>query len=142
MGMATSVDAMRRLLPASAARHLHVQAFTLPSPNEYLEGVIKATLLNPSILFGICCNTLKFLIGYYEKYDSTVTSFLRALKVCFVIALLRFLKQNGKFKSLGIVEMEYFGQMACMEHFWSQPLSFLCARATDSNQVIVLPQIL
>ena len=84
LGMATSVDAMRKLLPASAARHLHVQAFTLPSPNKYLEGVLKATLLNPSVFFNICCHTLKFLIGYYEKYDSTVTSFLRALKVWFI----------------------------------------------------------
>mgnify|MGYP002775459534 FL=1 len=99
--MATSVDAMRRLLPASAARRLHVHTFTLPSPNEYLEGVIKATLFNPTILFDICCDTLKFLIAYYEKYDSTVTSFLRALKVWLIYPWLG-AKANDVFQSCAL----------------------------------------
>lgn len=105
LGMATSREAMQKLLPASAARRLHVHTFTLPSPNEYLEGIIKGVLLNPTLSFDIGCDALRFLLSHYQKYDSTVTSFLRALK------------------------------MACMEHFLSQPLSFLCTKPLEpSNQ--------
>ncbi|KAI5059520.1 hypothetical protein GOP47_0025839 [Adiantum capillus-veneris] len=95
MGMTTSGEAIRKLLPGSAARHLRVHSFMFPSPDEYLEGVI-GVLLKGMPVFTLGCDALSFLLIQYQKYDSTVISFLRALK------------------------------MACTEHFVSQPLSFLC----------------
>ncbi|KAH7306684.1 hypothetical protein KP509_22G025100 [Ceratopteris richardii] len=102
MGMATSGEAIRKLLPGSTTRHLHMHNFMFPSPDEYLEGIIKGVILRPFPLFTVGHDVLRFLLSQYDKYDSTVTSFIRALK------------------------------MACMEHFMSQPLSFLCTISLDS----------
>lgn len=82
MGMATSGEAIQNLLPGSAARHLHLHNFMLPSPNEYLEGILKGVLLKPTPVFTIGSEVLNYLLIHYQKYDSTVTSFVRALKVC------------------------------------------------------------
>ncbi|MCO5561173.1 hypothetical protein L7F22_014794 [Adiantum nelumboides] len=112
MGMATSGEAIRKLLPGSAARHLHVHNFMFPSPDEYLEGIIEGVLLKGTPLFTVGCDALSFLFTQYQKYDSTVISFLRALKV------------------------------ACMEHFITQPLSFLCASlASNPAQTITEPHL-
>lgn len=96
MGMATTVDALRKLLPSSAIQHLHPQRFNLKYPLERLEAVLTAVLVKSFYGFYIGHKVAKFLYSFFLRQDGTVTSFLRALKI------------------------------ASMEHFYSEPLSFLC----------------
>jgi origin recognition complex subunit 3 len=96
MGMATTVDALRKLLPSSAIQHLHPQRFNLKYPLERLEAVLTAVLIESFFGFYIGHKVAKFLYNFFLRQDGTVTSFLRALKI------------------------------ASMEHFYSEPLSFLC----------------
>eukprot|EP00249_Psilotum_nudum_P019366 c27218_g1_i1 orf=154-2214(+) len=101
MGMATTTDALRNLLPASGLRLLHVKKFTLQCPYDYLKNIIRAVLLEPLNGFYFGFEVMKFFLSRFRSHDTTITSFLRALK------------------------------MACMEHFCSQPLSFLCKNVSQ-----------
>eukprot|EP01018_Ginkgo_biloba_P007633 Gb_17510 [translate_table: standard] len=103
MGMATTVDSLRKLLPSSAIQHLRLQRFNLKYPLERLEAVVSALLIESFCGFDIGHKVAKFLYNFFLKQDGTVTSFVRALKI------------------------------ACMEHFCVEPLSFLCKELTQDG---------
>ncbi|XP_057863535.1 origin of replication complex subunit 3 isoform X1 [Cryptomeria japonica] len=102
MGMATTVDALRKLLPSSAIQHLNPQRFNLKYPLERLEAFIIAILIESFCGFDIGFKVARFLYTNFLRQDGTATFFLRALK------------------------------MACMEHFYHEPLSFLCNELTKN----------
>lgn len=104
MGMATTVDALRKLLPSSAIQHLHPQRFNLKYPLERLEAVLTAVMIESFCGFYIGHKVAKFLYNFFLRQDGTVTSFLRALKI------------------------------ACMEHFYTEPLSFLCNELVEDKR--------
>ncbi|KAH9322169.1 hypothetical protein KI387_016808, partial [Taxus chinensis] len=103
MGMATTVDALRKLLPSRAIHHLHPQRFNLKYPLERLEAFIIAVMIESFCGFDIGFEVAKFLYTNFLRQDGTATSFLRALKI------------------------------ACMEHFYCEPLSFLCKELFENS---------
>ncbi|KAG1355438.1 putative Origin of replication complex subunit 3 [Cocos nucifera] len=95
MGVATSFDAPRRLLPSDAQQHLHPCKFSLGSPCEKMNALIESVLVKSCSGFSIGHKVAAFLINYFLRHDGTITSFVRALK------------------------------LACVKHFEMEPLSFL-----------------
>ncbi|KAG6544769.1 hypothetical protein Mapa_013795 [Marchantia paleacea] len=103
LGMATSDDAIRKFLPASTLARLHLWRFSLRAPQKLLETITRAVLIESFCAFDLSHEVILFLYGYFESHDLTVTSIIRSLKV------------------------------ACVEHFWNEPLSFLCGDLLASN---------
>ncbi|BFI31064.1 origin recognition complex subunit 3 [Marchantia polymorpha subsp. ruderalis] len=103
LGMATSDDAIRKLLPASALARLHLWRFSLKAPQKLLETITRAVLIESFCAFDLSPEVILFLYGYFESHDLTVTSIIRSLKI------------------------------TCAEHFWREPLSFLCGELLVLN---------
>lgn len=81
MGVATTFDAPRRLLPSNAQQHLHPCQFTLGSPCEKMNALIESVLVKSCSGFTIGHKVAAFLRNYFLRHDGTITSFVRALKV-------------------------------------------------------------
>ncbi|KAL3693531.1 hypothetical protein R1sor_007182 [Riccia sorocarpa] len=103
MGMSTAEDAIRRLLPASTLARLHLWRFTLTEPRKLLELIIRAILIESFCAFELSHEVALFLCFYFEGHDHSVTSVMRSLKI------------------------------ACVEHFWKEPMSFLCNSLLTAN---------
>ncbi|OAE29630.1 hypothetical protein AXG93_1762s1100 [Marchantia polymorpha subsp. ruderalis] len=80
LGMATSDDAIRKLLPASALARLHLWRFSLKAPQKLLETITRAVLIESFCAFDLSPEVILFLYGYFESHDLTVTSIIRSLK--------------------------------------------------------------
>ncbi|CAM6101126.1 unnamed protein product [Calypogeia fissa] len=98
MGMATTDEAIRRLLPSNAVVRLRLWRFSLKSPHELLEVVMRAVMIDSFCALELSHEVVAFLYSFFRCHDLTVTAISRAFKV------------------------------ACMEHFWKEPLSFLCGQ--------------
>lgn len=103
MGVSTTVDAPRKLLPSNALQRLRSYKFTLGSPREKMDALIESVLVEASSGFSIGHKVAIFLRNYFLKNDGTITSLIRALKI------------------------------ACIEHFSLEPLSFLGLGMLDEN---------
>ncbi|XVF06829.1 hypothetical protein REPUB_Repub06bG0084800 [Reevesia pubescens] len=95
MGVATTLDAPRNILPSIALQHLCPFEFTLGTPAERMDAVVEAILVKPCSGFNIGHKVAVFMRNYFVSQDGTLTSFIRALKV------------------------------ACTQHFFMEPLSFI-----------------
>ncbi|CAN0871623.1 Origin of replication complex subunit 3 [Linum grandiflorum] len=95
MGVATTIDAPRNVLPSSALHRLHAQKFTLQSLSEKMNALLKTVFLKQCSEFTISHRAAVLLRNYFVNQDGTMTSFIRALKI------------------------------ACAQHFSSQPLCFI-----------------
>ncbi|KAI3834223.1 hypothetical protein MKX03_030030 [Papaver bracteatum] len=96
MGVATTIDAPKKLLTSNALQYLSPCKFTLGSPSERMDAIMEALLVKLCTGFDIGHKVAVFLRNYFLRQDGTVTSFIRALKI------------------------------ACSKHFLIEPLSFLC----------------
>lgn len=95
LGVATTADVLQRFLPSNAVSRLVPCGFTLKSPLERLESVLRAVLVDSFSAFEISHAVVKHMHMHFLRHDLTVASFIMSIKV------------------------------ACMEHFCSEPLSFL-----------------
>ncbi|XP_072963402.1 origin of replication complex subunit 3 [Typha angustifolia] len=103
MGVATTADAPRKLLPSDALQHLQPCKLTLGSSSERMNALVEAVLVKPCSGFSISHKVAVFLRNYFLRHDGTITSFIRALK------------------------------LACTKHFSLEPLSFLSLGILDEN---------
>ncbi|OAY81343.1 Origin of replication complex subunit 3, partial [Ananas comosus] len=103
MGVATTVDAPRKLLSSNALQHLQPCKLTLGSPAERMNALVEAILVKPCSGFSISHKVAVFLRNYFLRHDGTITSFISALK------------------------------LACSKHFSLEPLSCLCLGTFDEN---------
>ncbi|XP_015878379.3 origin of replication complex subunit 3 isoform X1 [Ziziphus jujuba] len=105
MGVATTLDAPRNILPSNVLQQLCPCKFVLGSPAERMDAVLEAALLRQCSMFCIGHKVAVFLRNYFLNQDGTVTSFIRALKI------------------------------ACAQHFYMEPLSFMAgALFEEDNQ--------
>lgn len=95
MGVATTLEAPRNILPSNVLQHLHVSKFLLGSPSERMDAIVEAVLVRLCSGFCVGYKVAAFMRNYFLRQDGTLTSFIRALKI------------------------------ACVEHFSSEPLSFM-----------------
>ncbi|XP_044964836.1 origin of replication complex subunit 3 isoform X2 [Hordeum vulgare subsp. vulgare] len=96
MGIATTLDAPRKLLSSEALQRLDPCKLTLGSPSDRMNALVEAILVKPCAGFCISHEVAVFLRNYFFRHDGTITSFISALK------------------------------LACSKHFSVEPLSFLC----------------
>lgn len=96
MGVTTSFDAPRKLLPTSVLHNLQPFKFTLEPPGRRMDSLIEAVLVRSCCGFFIGHKVAVFLRNHFIRLDGTITSFLKAMK------------------------------LACVKHFIGEPLSFLC----------------
>lgn len=81
MGVATTLDAPRNILPSNALQKLCPCKFTLGSPAERMDAVVEAALVRQCSGFSVGHKVAVFLRNYFLNQDGTLTSFVRALKV-------------------------------------------------------------
>ncbi|CAN6338987.1 unnamed protein product [Urochloa humidicola] len=96
MGIATTLDAPKKLLSSEALQRLEPCKLTLGSPSDRMNALVEAILVKPCSGFCIGHEVAMFLRNYFFRHDGTITSFISALK------------------------------LACSKHFSLEPLSFLC----------------
>ncbi|XP_010242516.1 PREDICTED: origin of replication complex subunit 3 isoform X2 [Nelumbo nucifera] len=119
MGVATTIDAPRNLLPSNALKHLCPFKFSLGSPYERMDAIVEAVLLKTCFGFNVGHKVVFFLRNYFQRQDGTVTSFIKAFKI------------------------------ACAKHFSTEPLSFLCRDLLNddsegfwSEKCALLPEVM
>ncbi|GBG91397.1 hypothetical protein CBR_g52284 [Chara braunii] len=112
LGMSTSAAALRRILPAAAIARLRPQRFAVKLSQHHLASVFREVLLDAKTSCGIVLadKVVDFLYGVFLRQELTVTSVLRGL------------------------------QMAYLEHFSSQPLSFLCRELMKATSEVRMVQ--
>ncbi|KAE8699199.1 hypothetical protein F3Y22_tig00110584pilonHSYRG00213 [Hibiscus syriacus] len=81
MGVATTLDAPRNMLPSNALRCLCPSQFTLGTPAERMDAIVEAVLVKPCSGFNIGDKVAVFMRNYFVSQDGTLTSFIKALKV-------------------------------------------------------------
>ncbi|KAI8565294.1 hypothetical protein RHMOL_Rhmol03G0247600 [Rhododendron molle] len=79
-GVATTVDALRSILPSHALQCLSCHKFILGSPAERMDAIIEAVLVKRCSGFSVGHKVAVFLRNYFLRQDGTLTSFVRALK--------------------------------------------------------------
>ncbi|KAK9271697.1 hypothetical protein L1049_002060 [Liquidambar formosana] len=95
MGVATTLDAPRNILPSNAFQRLCPCKFILGSPAERMDAIVKAVLVKQCSGFSVGYKVAVFMRNYFLRQDGTLANFIRALKI------------------------------ACVQHFSVEPLSFL-----------------
>ncbi|KAL6642948.1 hypothetical protein ACP70R_021129 [Stipagrostis hirtigluma subsp. patula] len=103
MGIATTLDAPRKLLSSEALQRLDPCKLTLGSPSDRMNALVEAILVKPCAGFCISHEVAMFLRNYFFRHDGTITSFISALK------------------------------LACSKHFSMEPLSFLCMGLLEAD---------
>ncbi|KAL7230300.1 hypothetical protein ACSBR2_008742 [Camellia fascicularis] len=84
IGVATTVDALRSILPSNALKYLSSRKFVLGSPAERMDAIIEAVLVKQCSGFSVGHKVAIFLRNYFIRQDGTLTSFVRALKIAIV----------------------------------------------------------
>ena len=103
MGIATTLDAPKKLLSSEALQRLEPCKLTLGSPSDRMNALVEAILVKPCAGFCIGHEVAMFLRNYFFRHDGTITSFISALK------------------------------LACSKHFSLEPLSFLCVGMLEED---------
>ncbi|TVU30974.1 hypothetical protein EJB05_22633 [Eragrostis curvula] len=80
MGIATTLDAPRKLLSSEALQRLEPCKLTLGSPSDRMNALVEAILVKPCAGFCISHEVAMFLRNYFFRHDGTITSFISALK--------------------------------------------------------------
>jgi origin recognition complex subunit 3 len=96
MGIATTLDAPKKLLSSEALQRLEPCKLALGSPLDRMNALVEVILVKSCAGFCIDHQVEMFLRTYFCRHDGTITSFISALK------------------------------LACSKHFSLEPLSFLC----------------
>lgn len=81
MGVSTTLDAPRNLLPSNVLQQLCPSKFILGSPAERMDAVVEAVLVKQCSGFSVGHKVAVFLRNYFLNQDGTLISFIRALKV-------------------------------------------------------------
>lgn len=81
MGVATTLDAPRNILPSNVLQLLCASKFILGSPAERMDAVLEVALLRQCSGFSIGHKVAIYLRKYFLNHDGTLTSFIKALKV-------------------------------------------------------------
>lgn len=81
MGVTTTLDAPRNILPSNVLQRLCPCMFTLGTPSERMDAIIEAVLVRQCSGFSISHKVAVFMRNYFVRQDGTITSFIRALKV-------------------------------------------------------------
>ncbi|PAN47525.1 hypothetical protein PAHAL_9G299700 [Panicum hallii] len=80
MGIATTLDAPKKLLSSEALQQLEPCKLTLGSPSDRMNALVEAILVKPCAGFCISHEVTMFLRNYFFRHDGTITSFISALK--------------------------------------------------------------
>lgn len=141
MGVSTAHDAPRKILSVNALQRLCASRFTLSSPAERMDAVLKAVFLKPCSGFTVSHKVALFMRSYFLCQDGTLTSFVRTLKVSSSIlyAVLGF----NLFRLLTLCcsfGYTFFSQIACLQHFSLEPLSIMLEHFCQDhvNQVCLM----
>ncbi|KDP39550.1 hypothetical protein JCGZ_02570 [Jatropha curcas] len=81
MGVATTLDALRNILPSNMIHHLCPCNFILRTPSERMDAIVEAVLVKQCSGFCISHKVAVFLRSYFVCQDGTITSFIKALKI-------------------------------------------------------------
>ena len=81
IGVATTVDAPRNVLPSRALERLCSSKFMLGTPAERMDAIVEAVLVKHCTTFNVGHKVALFVRNYFINQDGTLTSFIRALKV-------------------------------------------------------------
>ena len=81
IGVATTMDAPRNILPSHVLQQLCPCKFMLGSPAERMDAIVEAVLVKHCTGFSIGHKVALFLRNYFLNQDGTITSFIKALKV-------------------------------------------------------------
>ncbi|XP_023873190.2 origin of replication complex subunit 3 isoform X1 [Quercus suber] len=81
MGVSTTLDAPRNLLPSNVLQRLCPSKFVLGSPAERMDAVVEAVLVKQCSGFSVGHKVAVFLRNYFFNQDGTLISFIRALKI-------------------------------------------------------------
>ncbi|KAL3510216.1 hypothetical protein ACH5RR_029617 [Cinchona calisaya] len=84
MGVTTTVDALRDILPSRTLQYLLPSQFVLESPTERMDTVLASVLIKHGTCFCLGHEVANFLRNYFLRQDGTLTSFIRALKMACV----------------------------------------------------------
>ncbi|XP_078182512.1 origin recognition complex subunit 3 isoform X2 [Carex rostrata] len=103
MGVATTVEAPRNLLPSNALQHLDPCMLTLGTPSDRMNTLVESVLVRLCYNFSLGHKVTLFLRNYFLRHDGTITSFISALK------------------------------LACSKHFSLESVSFLCLYMLDKD---------
>ncbi|KAM3682664.1 hypothetical protein ACJW31_12G089400 [Castanea mollissima] len=104
MGVSTTLDAPRNLLPSNVLQQLCPSKFVLGSPAERMDAVVEAVLVKQCSGFSVGHKVAVFLRNYFLNQDGTLISFIRALKI------------------------------ACALHFSMEPQSFILGGLLDEEE--------
>ncbi|CAL0329393.1 unnamed protein product [Lupinus luteus] len=103
IGVTTTVDNTRNILPSQALESLCLSKFLLGTPAEKMDAIVEAVLVKQCTTFNIGHKVALFLRNFFINQDGTLTSFIRALKV------------------------------ACLLHFSMEPLSVIHGRLAEDQ---------
>jgi origin recognition complex subunit 3 len=81
MGVATTIDAPKDLLPSDALQHLDPCKLTLGAPSDRMNSLVESVLVPLCYCFSLDHKVALFLRNYFLRHDGTITSFISALKV-------------------------------------------------------------
>ncbi|XP_052196841.1 origin of replication complex subunit 3 [Diospyros lotus] len=81
IGVATTINALRSILPSNALQYLCCRKFSLGSPTERMDAIIEAVLAKQHSGFSVGHRVAIFLRNYFLRQDGTLASFVRALKI-------------------------------------------------------------
>ncbi|KAH9771292.1 Origin of replication complex subunit 3 [Citrus sinensis] len=112
MGVTTTLDAPRNILPSNVLQRLCPCMFTLGTPSERMDAIIEAVLVRQCSGFSISHKVAVFMRNYFVRQDGTITSFIRALKMNMIISVL-------------VLNQKCNLQIACSQHFSMEPLSII-----------------
>ncbi|CAN9502077.1 unnamed protein product [Ophioblennius macclurei] len=101
-GIATSPSTVQHMLPHSVSSLLCIQLFQSLCCTQHLATVIDQLILTPCFPFKLTGKVMQVLISIFLYHDFSVRNFIKGL------------------------------QISLLEHFYSQPLSMLCCRKSET----------
>ncbi|CAI9109491.1 OLC1v1009319C1 [Oldenlandia corymbosa var. corymbosa] len=143
LGVTTTADALRDILPSYILQYLSLSKFVLESPTERMDAIIASVVVQYASCFSLGHDVATFLRKYFLRQDGTLTSFVRALKVGMQLSIeAQSCKQNSgkhseQFPSalLAISFSHKLAalQMACFQHFVMYPSRLQKSRSLEKK---------
>ncbi|KAJ4773525.1 Origin recognition complex subunit 3 [Rhynchospora pubera] len=81
MGVATTIEAPKNMLPSDALQHLNPCKLTLGTPSDRMNSLVESVLVKVCYCFSLGHEVSVFLRNYFLRHDGTITSFISALKL-------------------------------------------------------------
>lgn len=85
LGISTTADAIRDLLPSNVLQHLSPSKFILESPAKRMDAIIDSLFLKHFSCFCLSHKVATFLRDHFLMQDGTLTEFIRALQIAGVL---------------------------------------------------------